>query len=433
MRYSPICFLFACIIALVLAACSQTATSPTPETRAAPEAAKLLARATGDVAVRQYLAKHLASTDHSALSKEALHNAEFYRVIASALEAQGEAQALTRVETAFSALPHAYLMGSGSVETWNPLTERPLVTHLYEDDEVGETATALDANLSAYMLSTQRKPDGVVLVLYEGAEEATTLETAQARPACDEPSHKGREFVHSTTIVDERGRGLADVETENAHPGWVISTAQVGTIRSRGQVGFSRSLVNADAKFITLTQLKKVRDKKFDFAVGFGDKKLKAEAEIEATYERFLKYTTDKVTEQTLIVKWHIDNEDTLFNGRIKIGAVITEICNNEDALSEEKTGAKMERNARRAVGAPIKSQVTFSVSPHNVQASLTVQGNGGSYSAYNGKTLSLTPGTYTVSGSGYDTSAGQPYVVSSQTFTVSDENRSVYVTMRPN
>lgn len=81
----------------------------------------------------------------------------------------------------------------------------------------------------------------------------------------------------------------------------------------------------------------------------------------------------------------------------------------------------------------PTDSEITFRVSPHISYASLSVKSDEGSYSAYDGKTLTLTPGTYTVSGSGYDSFPNhQYYEALSKTFTVeAGKDEVISVSMR--
>ena len=440
MKHLSVSSILVILIAFVLAACSQTTSSPTPEpAQAAPEAATLLAEATGDEAVRRYLADHFAADDtdiYPEIDKERLHSNEFYEVLANALEVQGETQALERVEAAFSALPHAYLMGSGDVKAWDPVLDSPLVTYLLEDDEVYDTATAFDSDLSAHVLATDQEPDRVLLVLHEGvAEQAPPIET-QARFVCNEANHD-KLYEHRFRIIDSETKGKIGqvVRQADFERGWVLEDAYHITVKSRGGTA-DTSLINAGNHFITLAELKEVRDNSFDFAneLGLGKEiKIKVENAIKYKYERFIKFTTDEVTERSAVIDYELDTKTRIFGHKLVVDLYMAERCNSVEATTKDGTEGAFKGEVLRVASSKTQADITFNTSPGNIQASLSVKGNGTSYSAYNGKTLTLKPGTYTVSGSGYDMSSGQYYTVTSQTITVAaGKDKTVYVSMRP-
>lgn len=81
MKRISVRFALISLITLILGACSQTTPSPTP-LDALPEAAQLLAQATNDEAVRDYLAEQprFNEDSYSGLDTALLHTDAFYRV-----------------------------------------------------------------------------------------------------------------------------------------------------------------------------------------------------------------------------------------------------------------------------------------------------------------------------------------------------------------
>lgn len=429
MKRLMIHLVLASLIALIFSACTQTATAP--ESQTSPEAAQLLARSLGDANMRQYLAEQLQPADSDSfpgLSTEQLHSNEFYQVMVNAL---GGGQSLADIEAAFDALPHAYLVAPLHFDTWKANEESALVAFLAEDQDVGDTVTAFDARLSPHELSAEQEPREMVLVLHEGFDvEAARNEIVNPQTlSCTEPSHRGRFETRTFTIVDVRGR-RAGIAKREATPGWVIHDANI-SVSKKGASGASHSLVNAGSSFITLQELKQVRDTNFKFSASLGDDKVKADLAIKNTYELFIKYTTEKVTEQTLVVDWYVGRTWFLGGAKLKVIVTMKEMCNNVDAVSKPKTDAAFKRAIAKTTGVVQNGKITFRVYPSNIYAYLTVKGNGRTYSANPNSTLTLPPGTYTVSGEGYDYNTGDHYIASESRISVAaGQNRSHTVYM---
>ena len=77
--------------------------------------------------------------------------------------------------------------------------------------------------------------------------------------------------------------------------------------------------------------------------------------------------------------------------------------------------------------------KLSFTVVPSNILHGVTVKGNGNTYSAQNGTTLTLSPGTYTLVGGGYDSNNNIEYVALTQTASVvANQTRAVTIYMNP-
>lgn len=427
-------------ILLLVTACSetpaQTESSSVPTT--IPEAVKLLAEATGSLEVREYIAAQLAldsESDYPEISKEVFHSDEFYQLVADSLE---DTRSLAYVQEVFGELPHAYLMGSGDVKGWDAVRQEPLVTHLFEgDDEEAETATVFDASLSTYSLPTDQKPDKVVLVLHEGVAEQSMIET-QARVFCNEANH-GETYTYRINKVYTKSRDVKDkqaVHQANYTAGWVLEDAVPILVKNRGGT-YDHDMINAGEHFITLSELKIITDDSRKNALDLGLSKeleIKIEQAITDKYEVFKKFTTNEVTERTAIIDYETDDKFRLRGHRLIVDLLVTERCNSVEATTEEGTSKVFENEtARVAAGKTETGKVTFSISPSELQASLRIVGKGTTKSSYHGGSLTLEPGTYTLSGSGYSTSQGIVYTAPNQTFTVAaGKSTTVSVYMHP-
>ena len=425
-------FMLASLVAVLLAACGQTSSPASNESSA--EASQLLARAMADIEAREYIAQHLerdAADPFAEMTTEQLHSPAFYQVLTQALSAQGET--LKSVEAAFNALPNAYLIAPVNSEAWDARSEAPLIAFVSEEDDVVDTLYAYDSALSSYTLAVDEVPDQMLLVLYEGfAAEPATLETLQ-NVACTTASDNGKFTTRAPFVmVDAKGKGQRGVAQRAATPGWVITDATISVDR-KGNSGASMNLLNAGNQFILLSELKKVRDVKLDIAGKLDKKQLEVKAAVNSTYEQFIKYTTEKVFEQTLAVEWYVDSRILLFGSKVKVVATITEMCNNVDAVSTAKTSAAFDSAMARAAGGTIPTttgKLSFSINPPNVTAYLSVKGNGKTYSASRATVLELAPGTYTVSGYGYE--GLREYTMSTQTVSVTaGANKTLPISMR--
>lgn len=337
------------------------------------------------------------------------------------------------VEKVFSELPHAYLSAPVHADTWEPETQTPLITYLSQENEMADTA--LDAGLSSRELSTLEEPDDVVIVLYEGFDEAAiqTASTPPDLPNCSDAGDHNKKYTQTFTAVDRAGRNVNEIEKYNSIPGWVIYDGDISVDR-RFQAGASWSLVSTGEEFLTLSELKEVYDVNMEFAGGLEDEKAEAEAAVKALYEQFIKYSTEKVDEQTFVLKWYPGNRWSLLNAKIKVGVTIHQYCNNTDATSTTKTNTRFRSEVSRVAGVQ-DGKLTLQVSPSSVQASLSVRGNGQTHSAYSGKTLTLSPGAYTITETGYDTMTGEYYTTSGQTVSVaagSDKTAHTYMYPQP-
>ena len=435
MKRPHVQLLLASLIAVFLAACSQTATLPTPNAQPSAEANQLLARAMAHSGTRKYIAERLQRDEEDAFAEmttEQLHSPAFYDVLADAL-----GEDVAEVEAAFRTLPNAYLVMPVHFKTWDPSAEVPLVAYLSNGATVRETVTALDADLAPHVLSTEQSPEQVVLVLHEGfTAEPDTLSTQSI--SCTLPSHRGLFETRTTTMVDVKGKGQRGVAREEARPGWVIQNADISVSRD-GNAGASKSLVNAGSKFIYLEQLKQVRNLNLDLSGSYGENEAAIKAVINSTYDIFVKYTTETVTEQTLAVEWYVNSSWLLFGSKLKVVATIREMCNNVNAISVPKTDVVFKSEMARVAGGGTPTpppattgKLSFSVNPSNVSASLTVKGNGATYSASRSTVLTLAPGTYTVNGYGYD-SSNREYTMSAQTVSVTaGGSKTLSVYMQP-
>ena len=427
---------------ILLAACSVPGgpadTNPTLTT-----SAELLAKATDDLSVREYLAKELAKdeSDQPELDQETVHSDEFYAALARGLEAQGEANALERVQSAFNASPHAYLVASDKVSTWTVATQSPLIAHFYEDAELTDTVSALDSELSSHTVTTEQKPDRFVLVLNEGVpeqlEQEASLVGQAARFVCNDENHN-KTYTRAFKIIDSKAKGAGGTVVQQADfvRGWVLEDVEIDIRQSRG--GWADlSKVNAGSHFVSIEELKFVRDDSIKYAVELGlgkEIKGKVDTAIASKYETFIKYTTNKVNETTASVNWGTDNRFRLWGQRLRVNMIMTERCNSEAATTVPKTTkAFRDEITRVAYGVEVTGKANFYISPSHIQAGLSIKGNGVTKRAFHGSSLDLEPGTYTLTGNGYDTGAGQEYTAPTQRFTVTaNKTTNVTVYMRP-
>lgn len=424
---------------LLLAACS-TPEEPNSTAPTLTTSAELLAKATNDLSVRQYLAKELAKDESNQpeLSKEVLHSDEFYEVLASALEAQGDTQASSRVRAAFDASPHAYLVASDKASSWNVANESPLVAHFYEDFTESATVTALDAELLPHEIAADKKPDRFVLVLNEGiAEPDASLDAQAGRFVCNEENHN-KTYTHTFRIIDSKSKGAGGTVKQQADVkrGWVLEDATIHIKKNRGGSA-DLSMVNAGEDFIRIEELKDVRETSIKFAneLGLGKEiKIKVDNAISTKYQTFTKFTTDKVTERTAGVNWRTDSKWRLWGQRLVVDMTKYERCNSEDATTVAKaTKAFKDEILRVASGKGPTGEAIFSMNPSHINGSLRVTGNGVNKSAWHGAVLDLEAGTYTVTGGGYDTGASQEYAAVPQTFTIkAEERKRINVILQP-